>query len=108
MAEINVTDQTFKPEVLDESSMPVLVDFWATWCGPCQVQAPILEEFANEMTGKVKVVKLEVDENPQTAAQYNIMSIPTLAIFVKGQLVKQLIGVKTKPQLAEAIQQVGA
>lgn len=106
MSEIVLTDQNFSQEVLAEKTMPVLVDFWATWCGPCQLQGPIIEEVAKEFAGQVKVAKLEVDQNPETAAKYNIMSIPTLAIFKDGQIVKQLLGLQQKVRIAEELKQV--
>lgn len=100
MAEITVTDNNFDQEVL-QAKMPVLVDFWAVWCGPCQMQNPILEEIAGEYEGKAKIAKVNVDENPQTAGKYGIMSIPTLMLFNNGQLVKQMVGVQGKETLTE-------
>ncbi len=94
----DVTDQTFEVEVL-QSGSPVLVDFWAVWCGPCQVQGPIVEEVAAVMGEKAKVVKLNVDENPIYAQKFGIMSIPTLMIFKGGAVVKQFIGVTSKDVL---------
>ena len=87
----HVTDQSFENDVL-KSSEPVVVDFWAEWCGPCRMIAPALEEISNEMAGKVKIVKLNVDENPRVAAQFGIRSIPTLMIFKSGQLAAQKVG----------------
>lgn len=95
MAEFTATDQNFDQEVL-KSDKPVLIDFWAVWCGPCQIQDPIVEEVAKELAGKVKVGKLNVDENPQISQKYMIMSIPTLMIFKSGTIVKQFIGVQSK------------
>ncbi|MFA6198143.1 MAG: thioredoxin [Patescibacteria group bacterium] len=106
MSEIILTDQNFNQEVLNEKELPVLVDFWATWCGPCQLQGPIIEEVAKEFAGQVKVGKLEVDQNPETAAKYNIMSIPTMAIFKNGQIVKQMIGLQQKARIVEELKQV--
>lgn len=83
--------------------MPVLVDFWAEWCGPCKALAPIIEEVAKEQDGKVKVVKLEVDENPETASKYNVLSIPTLAIFKNGELVKTMVGLQSKEKITEEL-----
>jgi len=94
----DVTDQTFEAEVL-QSETPVLVDFWAVWCGPCQVQGPIVEEVASSMGKSAKVVKVNVDENPTVSQHYGIMSIPTLMIFQKGAPVKQFIGVTSKDTL---------
>lgn len=95
MADLVVTDQNFDSEVL-KSTQPVLVDFWAVWCGPCQLQDPIVEEIAKELEGKVKVGKLNVDENPTISQKYMVMSIPTLMIFKSGTIVKQFIGVQSK------------
>jgi thioredoxin 1 len=93
-----VTDNDFAAEVL-ESSLPVLVDFWAEWCGPCRMVAPIVEEIGAENADKLKVVKLNVDENPGTARDYGIMSIPTLLVFRGGQPEKRIVGAKGKAQL---------
>lgn len=92
------TDQSFATDVL-QSDKPVLVDFWAEWCGPCRMVAPILEEIASENVGKISVVKLNVDENPQTAANYGVVSIPTLNVFQGGKVVKQIVGAKPKKAL---------
>ena len=97
-----VSDQTFEAEVL-KSSEPVVVDFWAEWCGPCRMIAPALEEIAGSMAGKVKILKLNVDENPATAAKYGIMSIPTLMIFKKGELASRQIGAAPKQKLEQWI-----
>lgn len=98
MADVTITDTNFDSEVM-QSTMPVLVDFWAVWCGPCRMQDPILEDVAKELTGKVKIGKLNVDENPTTAQKFSIMSIPTLMIFKNGTIVKQFIGVQSKETL---------
>lgn len=105
MAEITLTDATFDEQVL-KSGLPVLVDFWAVWCGPCQMQNPILEEIAKDYEGKVKIGKLNVDENPNTAAKYGVMSIPTLILFKKGQIVRQMIGVQSKETLSNEFDKV--
>ena len=94
MATKNVTDDSFQSDVL-ESSGPVLVDFWAEWCGPCRAIAPILEEISGEMAGKVKIVKLNVDENPGIAAQYGVRSIPTMILFKGGEAADIKVGAGT-------------
>jgi thioredoxin len=93
-----VTDNNFQAEVL-ESEVPVLVDFWAPWCGPCRMVAPVVEEIAKEREGALKVVKMNTDENQQTALQFNIMSIPTLILFRHGQAAKTVIGAYPKKRL---------
>jgi thioredoxin 1 len=97
-----VSDATFETEVL-KASEPVVVDFWAEWCGPCRMIAPALEEIAGTMGDKVKVVKLNVDENPATASKYEIMSIPTLMIFKNGQLASRQVGAAPKQKLQQWI-----
>ena len=97
-----VTDASFKTDVLD-SSVPVVVDFWAEWCGPCRMIAPALEEISKEMEGKVKIVKLNVDENPGIAGQFGIRSIPTLMMFKDGTLASQMVGAKPKGDLSRWI-----
>ena len=97
-----VSDATFDAEVL-KAHEAVVVDFWAEWCGPCRMIAPALEEIAGTMAGKVKVVKLNVDENPATATKYGIMSIPTLMIFKNGQLASRQIGAAPKQKLEQWI-----
>lgn len=98
MADVTITDKNFDSEVLKHDT-PVLVDFWAVWCGPCQIQGPIVEDVAKAMEGKVKVGKLNVDENPEVSQKFGIMSIPTLMIFNGGAVVKQFIGVQSKEAL---------
>ncbi len=98
MADVTVTDANFEKEVI-KSDKPVLVDFWAVWCGPCVVQGPIVEEVAKSVAGKAKVGKFNVDENPTVAQKYMIMSIPTIMIFKNGTVVKQFIGVQSKETL---------
>ncbi len=92
---ITFTDQNFEKEVL-KSETPVLADFWAPWCGPCQMVGPIVEELAKEYEGKVKIGKLNVDENPQVAVKYNVMSIPTVIFFKEGKEVARQIGLESK------------
>ncbi|HEX2965494.1 MAG TPA: thioredoxin [Syntrophorhabdaceae bacterium] len=91
----SVTDGDFKKEVL-ESNVPVLIDFWATWCGPCQVMGPVVDTVAGETEGKVKVFKMNVDENPLTPAQYGVRGIPTLILFNKGEIVDRMVGAQPK------------
>lgn len=105
MAEVKVTDANFDSEVL-KIAMPVLVDFWAEWCQPCRMQNPILEELTKEFDGKVKIAKLNVDDNPATAGKFGVMSIPTLLLFNKGQIVKQWIGVQSKESLTSEFNNV--
>ncbi len=102
---IQVTDDTFDAEVL-QSDKPVVVDFWATWCGPCKMIAPILEEVAGEMEGRIKITKLDVDSNNKTAGRYNIMSIPSLLFFKNGELVDQVVGAIPKAQLVARLEKV--
>jgi thioredoxin 1 len=93
-----VTDNNFQAEVI-ESDVPVLVDFWAPWCGPCRMVAPVVEEIAKERAEELKVVKLNIDENQQTAVAFNVMSIPTLIVFRHGQVAKTVIGAYPKKRL---------
>ena len=102
MAVGKVSDSTFESEVLKATS-PVVVDFWAEWCGPCRMIAPALEEIAGSLGEKVKIVKLNVDENPKTAAKYGIQSIPTLMIFKNGQMASRQIGAAPKQKLEQWI-----
>jgi thioredoxin 1 len=106
MANIKEVDEgTFKSEVL-ESEIPVLVDFWAPWCGPCQMVSPMLEAVAEKMGDKLKVVKMNTDENMQTAQNYEIMAIPSLLVFKKGEVVERIVGVKPQPQLEAQLQEI--
>ena len=102
MGVAKVSDANFESEVL-KSSEPVVVDFWAEWCGPCKMIAPALEEIAGSLAGKVKIVKLNVDENPATASKYGIMSIPTLMLFKNGELASRQIGAAPKAKLEQWI-----
>ena len=102
---VEVNDSNFDQTVL-QAKMPVLVDFWAVWCGPCHMVAPVVEELAGEYEGKVTFAKLNVDENPKTASQYGIMSIPTLLIFKDGAPVSNIIGFRPKPELKKSIDAV--
>ena len=98
MAEIKLTDQNFEQEVL-HADLPVLVDFWASWCGPCQMLAPVIAEIAEEYAGKVKVGKVNVDEQPNLANRYGIASIPTVMLFKNGEVVNTSLGYRPKDEL---------
>jgi len=102
MAVGKVSDASFESDVL-KATQPVVVDFWAEWCGPCRMIAPALEEIATAMGDKVKIVKLNVDENPQIAAKYGVMSIPTLMIFKNGELASRQVGAAPKAKLEQWI-----
>ena len=102
MAVEKVSDQSFEADVL-ESSTPVVVDFWAEWCGPCRMVGPILDELSGELGEKVKIVKLNVDENPVTASKYGIMSIPTLLLFKDGKIASRQVGAAPKAKLVQWI-----
>ena len=102
MPEIILTNANFEQEAL-QAKEPVLVDFWAPWCGPCQMMGPIIEELARELEGKAKVAKINVDENQATAEKYNVMSIPTFIIFKDGQIIEQINNVQSKETLAEKL-----
>ncbi|MFQ5498673.1 MAG: thioredoxin [Candidatus Zixiibacteriota bacterium] len=102
---IEITDDSFESEVL-QADTPVVVDFWATWCGPCKMIAPILEEIAGEYSERVKITKLDVDSNNKTAGKYNIMSIPSLLFFKNGEVVDQVTGAMPKAQLTARLDKV--
>ena len=102
MAEIKITASNFETEVL-KADQPVLMDFWATWCGPCQMLAPVLAEIAQEYEGKVKVGKVNVDEEPSLAAKFHIVSIPTVMLFKEGKAVDTVVGFRPKEQLVEML-----
>lgn len=100
--EMTFTDENFAKEVL-QSDIPVMVDFFATWCGPCKAMAPIIEELAGEYSGKIKIGKLDVDQHPQSAGQFGIMSIPTIMFFKDGKMVKSIVGGRPKDALVEEL-----
>ncbi|MFP4008916.1 MAG: thioredoxin [Spirulinaceae cyanobacterium] len=102
-AAVQVTDESFKTVVL-ESDVPVLVDFWAPWCGPCRMVAPVVDEISQQYEGQIKVVKLNTDENPNVASQYGIRSIPTLMIFKGGERVDMVVGAVPKATLSNTIE----
>ncbi len=99
---LSVTDNTFEQEVI-KADLPVLVDFWAPWCGPCKAVAPVVEDLSKEYDGRLKVVKLNTDENPKTAQAYSIKGIPSLFLFKAGQVVEQVVGAVPKSTLANAV-----
>src|SRR3989338_3168665 len=101
MAEVQLTDQNFKTEVLD-SKVPVLVDFWAEWCAPCRMVAPVVEKIANDYQGKLKVGKLNVDDNSNTPQQYGVQGIQTLILFKNGKVVEQLVGFQPEQKIKSA------
>jgi thioredoxin 2 len=104
---VTVTDATFASEV-ERSPVPVLLDMWAPWCGPCRMIAPVLEELSREMAGRVRVAKLNVDENPATAARFNVMSIPTLLVLKGGREMERIVGVQPKTEIVRRLERVAA
>lgn len=101
---LNLTDDTFRKEVL-ESDIPVMVDFWAVWCGPCKAIAPVVEELEKDYKGRMKIAKLNVDENSKVTSQYGIMSIPTLIFFKNGKVMDQVVGSLSKAELKKKIEE---
>lgn len=106
-APVTVTDANFSAEV-ERSALPVLVDMWAPWCGPCRVLSPVVEQLAGEMAGRVRVAKLNIDENPVTAQRFNVMSIPALLVFQDGREVDRMVGVQPKTEIVRRLQRVVA
>jgi thioredoxin 2 len=104
---VTVTDATFAAEV-ERSPVPVLLDMWAPWCGPCRMIAPVLEELAKEMAGRVRVAKLNVDENPATATRFNVMSIPTLLVLKGGREMERIVGVQPKTEILRRLERASA
>jgi thioredoxin 1 len=99
------TDQTFKDDVL-KSDLPVIVDFWAAWCGPCRMLAPTIDQISSELSGKIKVFKMDVDSNQATPASFGIQGIPTVIFFSGGKMVSQVVGLRSKPDMLQEIERV--
>ncbi|MAG57643.1 MULTISPECIES: thioredoxin [Micrococcales] len=104
MSEVTTVDTQTFDEVVLQSDVPVLVDFWAAWCGPCRAIAPVLDQIAAEQDGKLLIAKLNVDENPDIASRYNISSIPAMKVFDKGEIVREIIGAMPKPQIEQRLE----
>ncbi|HVA66078.1 MAG TPA: thioredoxin [Elusimicrobiota bacterium] len=102
MAEIHLTDDSFEKEVV-QSASPVLVDFWAPWCGPCRMLSPVIEEIANEYTGKIRVAKINTDDHPNSATRFKISAIPTLLFFKDGKVIEQMVGVHSKAEIKKTL-----
>jgi len=102
---INISDLEFEKEVIN-SELPVLVDFWAPWCGPCRMIAPVIDEISAKYEGKVKIVKLNTDENPKTPSDYQISAIPTLLFFKSGKVVKEIVGITPKEEIEKVIEEI--
>ncbi len=105
MAHVTFTDDNFQEEVLD-SDIPVLVDFWATWCGPCQMMGPVIDAVGDDFAGKVKVGKLNVDENPKRSQEFGIMSIPAFKVFKGGEVIGDIVGAMSKEALTEKVNEI--
>ncbi len=105
MADLNITDSNFKTQVL-ENRGPVVVDFWAPWCGPCRTVSPIIDELAKEFAGKVRIGKINVDENSQIAGEYGVMSIPSVIFFKDGQPIRTMVGAQSKESYKAEIEQL--
>ncbi|MBI4080218.1 MAG: thioredoxin [Candidatus Levybacteria bacterium] len=105
MADVTFTDSSFDADVL-KSDLPVVIDFWAPWCAPCRIVTPIIEDLATDYAGKVKVGKMNVDDNPQTAGNFGVMSIPTILVFKGGKPVKSIVGAQGKESYKRAIDEV--
>ena len=104
MSEVTTVDTQTFDEVVLQSEVPVLVDFWAAWCGPCRAIAPVLDQIAAEQDGKLLIAKLNVDENPDITSRYNISSIPAMKVFGKGEIVREIIGAMPKPQIEQRLE----